>query len=69
MEYINQIMRRILMLPPQASSVAKQIDWLHYAVISATMFGAAAIALVAIVFCVRYRHPAGPFGAVTRSCS
>ena len=66
MEYVNQIMRRILMLPPQASSVAKQIDWLHYAVISATMFGAAAIALVAIVFCVRYRHPAGPFGARRR---
>jgi cytochrome c oxidase subunit 2 len=65
-EYLNQIMRRILLLPPQASSVAKQIDWLHYVVISVTMLGAAAIALVGVFFCIRYRHPAGPLGGRRR---
>lgn len=63
MEYINQIMRRLLLLPPQASTVAKQIDWLHYVVISMTMLGATAIAVVGVVLCVRYRHPEGPLGA------
>ncbi|HET8936060.1 MAG TPA: cytochrome c oxidase subunit II [Polyangiales bacterium] len=62
MAFINQILRRLLLLPDQASSVAEQIDWLHYAVISITLLGATAIAVVGIVFCIRYRHPAGPLG-------
>jgi cytochrome c oxidase subunit 2 len=46
---------KVLFLPDQASSVAKEIDWLHFAVISATMLGATVITLVAAYFCVRYR--------------
>ncbi len=53
---MNEFLRHLLALPPQASSFAKSVDQLHYFVISATMFGATITALVAIVFVVRYRR-------------
>lgn len=53
---MNELMRRLLFLPPQASSVARQIDYLHYFVISATMAGATLVALVAAYFIIRYRR-------------
>jgi cytochrome c oxidase subunit 2 len=52
---MNELFRRILFLPPQSSTVARQIDFLHYSVISATMAGAVVITLVGLVFTVRYR--------------
>ena len=52
---VNELLRRILFLPPQASTVASEIDHLHYFVILTTMFGAAAITVVGLVFLVRYR--------------
>jgi cytochrome c oxidase subunit 2 len=57
MGYLNEVLRRLLLLPPQASTLAGPIDWLHYAVILSTMVGAVALAVVGIVFCVRYREP------------
>lgn len=48
-------MRRILMLPEQASTMARDIDLLHYAVILSTLLGATAVTVVAGVFIVRYR--------------
>jgi cytochrome c oxidase subunit II len=49
-------MNWLLNLPPQASSVAQQIDWLHYSVILATFGGVALVAAVAAYFVVRYRR-------------
>lgn len=58
MDYIREILRLVLFLPPEASTIAEQVDWLHFSVIGLTMVGAAAIALIGIVFCIRYRQPA-----------
>ncbi|HEY8923638.1 MAG TPA: cytochrome c oxidase subunit II [Polyangia bacterium] len=52
---MNELLRRILFLPPQASTVAKEIDQLHYFVILTTMLGATALTLVGLAFVVRYR--------------
>jgi cytochrome c oxidase subunit II len=53
---MNELLRRILFLPPQASSLAREIDYLHYFVIGVTMAGATLVALVAGYFILRYRH-------------
>jgi cytochrome c oxidase subunit 2 len=52
---LNELLRRALFLPPQASTVAKQIDGLHFFVIVTTMLGAAAITLAGLIMLVRYR--------------
>jgi cytochrome c oxidase subunit 2 len=52
---VNELLRRVLFLPPQASSVAAEIDALHFVVIATTMFGALLITAVGIVFVIRYR--------------
>ncbi len=53
---MNELLRRILFLPPQRSTVAAEIDALHYAVIIATMIGATGVALAASYFLFRYRR-------------
>jgi cytochrome c oxidase subunit II len=53
---MNELMRKILFLPEQASSVARDIDSLHYLVISITMVGAFSIALAIGIFAIRYRR-------------
>jgi cytochrome c oxidase subunit 2 len=58
---MNEWLRTILFLPPQASSVAASIDHLHYFVIVTTFAGTAAIGLVAIYWIIRYRRR-GPIG-------
>ncbi|HEU4728598.1 MAG TPA: cytochrome c oxidase subunit II [Kofleriaceae bacterium] len=55
---MNELLRRLLNLPPQASSVAREIDALHYTVILATMAGVTLAAVIAFVFVVRYRRRA-----------
>lgn len=52
---MNGFLQRILFLPPQESTVAYSIDWLHYLVIIATMSGAVLVTLVGAYFLVRYR--------------
>lgn len=52
---MNELMRKILMLPEQASTVARDIDMLHYAVIASTMLGATAVTVVVGLFIIRYR--------------
>ena len=52
---MNELLRRILFLPPQASSVAREIDTLHYFVIITTMLGATLVTGVGAYFVVRYR--------------
>jgi cytochrome c oxidase subunit II len=49
-------MNWLLNLPPQASSVAKRIDWLHYSVILTTFAGVALVAAIAAYFVIRYRR-------------
>jgi cytochrome c oxidase subunit 2 len=59
---VNELLRRLLFLPPQASSVARELDTLHYVVISVTMLGAIAVALTAAYFVVKYRKGAARRG-------
>ncbi len=56
---MNNLLRGLLNLPPQASTYAQDVDLLHYFVISATMLGALFVFLLAIYYLVRYRrrHP------------
>jgi len=53
---MNELLRRILFLPEQASEYARQVDALHYFVILTTMVGAAGVFATAIYFFVRYRR-------------
>lgn len=53
---MNDLLRRMLFLPDQASEHARQVDSLHYFVILTTMVAAAGVFIVAIYFFVRYRR-------------
>ncbi len=53
---MNELLRDLLALPPQASSFAREVDYLHYFVISVTMLGAAATGLTALMFVAKYRR-------------
>ena len=53
---MNELFRNLLHLPPQSSSVAREVDALHYTVIGATMLGVTLAAVVAAVFLIRYRR-------------
>jgi cytochrome c oxidase subunit II len=56
---MNELLRRILFLPPQASSIARHLDYLHYFIILTTMLGATGITVAGLVFAVRYRSRGG----------
>jgi cytochrome c oxidase subunit II len=56
---VNELLRHLLDLPPQASSMARAIDTLHFTVILTTFAGVALCALIAIVFLVKYRRRDG----------
>jgi cytochrome c oxidase subunit 2 len=53
---MNDLLRRILFLPPQLSDWARQADALHYFVILTTMVGAFGVFATALWFFVRYRR-------------
>src|SRR6185503_6807519 len=53
---MNELLRRLLFLPSQSSSVAREIDTLHYTVIITTMAGVTLAAAIAAVFLLRYRR-------------
>jgi cytochrome c oxidase subunit 2 len=53
---VNELMRRMLFLPDQASEYARSVDHLHYFVITTTMVAAAGVFGTAIYFFVRYRR-------------
>ena len=64
---MNELLRRMLFLPRQASTLAPQIDALHYAVILTTLAGSALVGLVAVAYVIRYRHrPATPIPRLIR---
>lgn len=55
---MNELLRHLLNLPPQASSVARGIDYLHYSVIGVTFAGVALVAAITLWFVVRFRRGA-----------
>jgi cytochrome c oxidase subunit II len=52
---MNELMRKLLWLPEQASTMAPRIDHLHYFVITTTMVVSALIGVAAVGFYVKYR--------------
>lgn len=50
------LLHDLLFLPEQASTVSKDVDQLHYVIISTTMVAATIIFGVALVFIIRYRR-------------
>ena len=65
MNLLSRWLRELLLLPPAASSMAADIDDLHFLVILSTFAGVSALVLVAGFFCIRYRQR-GPRGSSTR---
>ena len=55
---MNELLRRLLFLPPQRSTVAAEIDGLHFLVITITMVGATVVALAGGYFLFKYRRRA-----------
>jgi cytochrome c oxidase subunit 2 len=56
---VNEFLRKLLFLPEQRSTLAQELDTLHYSVILTTMAGSIAVALAVFYFLVRYRESAG----------
>jgi cytochrome c oxidase subunit II len=53
---MNELLRLVLFLPEQRSTVARDVDYLHYFVILTTMGGAVLITLIGGYFLLRYRR-------------
>jgi cytochrome c oxidase subunit 2 len=53
---VNDLLRRLLFLPEQASTFARDIDGLHYFVILTTFAMSTAVGLTAVFFFIRYRR-------------
>ncbi len=53
---MNDLMRRLLWLPVQASTLSTRIDYLHYFVITVTMIASIATGLFAFVLLFKYRE-------------
>ncbi len=54
--FYNDFMRRLLNLPPQASTVAHEIDELHYSIFVTTAIVALAITVVVIVLMAMFKY-------------
>jgi cytochrome c oxidase subunit 2 len=55
---MNNLLRGLLDLPPQASTYAQSVDLLHYFVILTTMLGSTFVFLLALYYVLRYRRRA-----------
>ncbi len=53
---MNEVLRLLLFLPDQASSFARTVDQLHYAVIGASLFGAVVVTIVGGYLVLRNRR-------------
>jgi len=53
---VNELLRHLLHLPEQRSSIARSVDYLHYTVILCTIGGALLAAGFGAIFLVRYRR-------------
>lgn len=57
---MNELLRRLLFLPPQASSFARELDHLHYTVIGVTFAGSFLVLVAVAALTLKYRRRAGP---------
>ena len=64
LSWVNELLRKLLNLPVQATDLAKEIDMLHYVVAGVTMLGAFGTVAVMVAFLLRFRK--GRVGEVTR---
>jgi cytochrome c oxidase subunit 2 len=55
---MNELLRRLLFLPEQASDYARRVDHLHYFVIITTMIAATGVFATALVFYIKYKRKA-----------
>jgi cytochrome c oxidase subunit 2 len=53
---MNELIRRLLFLPEQASQHARDLDKLHFFIISVAMIAAFGVFLTALVFFIKYRR-------------
>jgi cytochrome c oxidase subunit II len=53
---MNELMRRLLFLPEQASEYAQEVDQLHFFIITTTMIAATGVFATAIFFFLRWRR-------------
>jgi cytochrome c oxidase subunit II len=53
---VNELLRKLLWLPEQASTFAEPVDHLHYFVIIVTMLTSTAVGLLAFLFFFKYRQ-------------
>jgi cytochrome c oxidase subunit II len=53
---MNEVLRKLLFLPDQASTFARDLDRLHFFVILTTFVMSTAVGLTAILFFIRYRR-------------
>ena len=53
---MNELMRRLLFLPEQASDYARDVDHLHFFIITTTMLAATGVFATAIFFFLRWRR-------------
>jgi cytochrome c oxidase subunit 2 len=53
---MNSLMRRILFLPEQASTLAPRVDRLHYFVVTVTMLSSLLVGAIAVYFMFKYRE-------------
>jgi cytochrome c oxidase subunit 2 len=56
---MNELLRRMLFLPPQASTLAPSVDHLHFVVIGTTFLGAFVVFALTVLFAVRDRRRPG----------
>jgi cytochrome c oxidase subunit II len=52
----NELLRKFLWLPPQASTIAAEMDWLHYLVILVTIAGSMIVPIIGAYFVIKYRR-------------
>jgi len=52
---MNELMQKLLFLPPQASTLAPKIDNLHYFVVTVTMISSILTGVLAFYFFFKYR--------------
>src|SRR4051812_43563218 len=55
---MNEVLRFLLYLPRQSSTVAFMVDRLHYFVIGSTIGGAVLVTLIGAALVIRYRRTA-----------
>lgn len=53
---MNELLRRMLFLPEQGSTLATRVDHMHYFIVLTTLFVGTGIGLTGFVFLVRYRR-------------